>query len=285
MKKLFCMVFLAVLLLTGCEDPRNVNPPEWVEQLLPDSLINPDEKTVEAVNGVLSKAGEGTMKVIDGLKNAEYKGGPFENNLESARAYLLEQLREKYGTEFVVVDRERLTNYGLFAGATYTCQAAPAGAPDQIISALVSQSMYRNVRDDYAVYFFKEEAEAQAIRLCTETEYVQEFEISLRMPETEKVWSASDGVNDFLQTSGAYLDIEIRLEEGRSDGEYADLILDFLEKAYALNADVQLSVLESKNSYLFWGTLHVLGETSPQLPAKEKILEDMEINRMMGLKY
>ena len=30
---------------------------------------------------------------LDELKEAEYQGGPFENNLESARAYLLKQSR------------------------------------------------------------------------------------------------------------------------------------------------------------------------------------------------
>ena len=280
MKLVVCMAVLSLLLLTGCEDPRN-NPPEWFQQAVLERLENPDDKTVETVNKALETAGGGIMTVLDGLKNAEYQGGPFENNMESARAYLLEQLKEKYGKEFVVVDRERLTNYGLFAGATYTCRAAPAGAPEQITSALVSQSLYQDVRDDYAVYFFKEEAEAQAVRLCGETAYVQSWEISLRMPGTAKTWSAGDDVDGFLQTSGAYLDMEVCLEAGKSDEEYADLILDFLEKVYALNADVQLSVLESKNSCIFWSELNVLGETPPELPAKEKILADMEIHRMM----
>ena len=283
MKKIICAAMLSLLLLTGCEDPRNVNPPEWLQQAVLEKLEDPDDKTVETVNKALETAGEGIMTVLDGIKNADYQGGPFENNIESARAYLLEQLQEKYGKEFVVVDRERLTNYGMFAGATYTCQAAPAGAPEQITSALVSQSMYRNVRDDYAVYFFKEAAEAEAIRLCAETDYIQDSQISLEMPATEKTWSASDDVNDFLQTSGACLNIRIRLEEGKSDEEYADLILDFMEKIYGLNANATLSVFESKNSNIFWGTLSVLSETPPPLPSKEKIIEDMGLHRMMGL--
>lgn len=80
----------------------------------------------------LGVVGGGVQEAIDDLKNAEYQDGPFENNLESAQAYLLTQLQEKYGIEFTVVGDEDLENYGLFAGATYIC------------SAMLRRSMRRN---------------------------------------------------------------------------------------------------------------------------------------------
>ncbi len=61
----------------------------------------------------------------------------------------------------------------------------------------------------------------------------------------------------------------------------AHLILDFLEEVLDLNANVKLSILEAENEYIFWGMLNVLAETPPQLPAKEKSIEDMEIARVM----
>ncbi len=96
--------------------------------------------------------------MIDNLQNAEYHGGPFENNLESARTYLLAQLQEKYGIEFSVVGKEKLHNYGPFHGATYSCEVAPTDTPERVATALVSQTDYQEVRDDYAVYYFKEDA-------------------------------------------------------------------------------------------------------------------------------
>lgn len=261
-KSLFCAFLL--LLLTGCGAGEELT--EWAAGKANDAL--------EVVGG-------GVQEALDDLHDAEYQGGPFENNLESARAYLLEQMQEKYGMEFAVAGDEDLVNYGLFAGATYTCDVAPVGAPEQVTTALVSQSQYRDVRDGYAVFFFKEEAEAPAIRLCTETEYVQSYEITLQMPQTEKTWSVDDEITDFLQTSDAYLDMKVFLGAGKSDEEYADLILDFLEKIYGLNANVKLSVMEAEKDYIFWGMLNVLSETPPQLPTKEEIIEDMEIARMM----
>ena len=265
-KSMFCVMMLSLLLflLAGCRTGEELT--EWAAGKANDAL--------EAVGG-------GVQEVIDDLENAEYQGGPFENNLESARAYLLTQLQEKYGIEFTVVGDEDLTNYGAFSGATYGCKVAPIDAPERVTKAFVSQTMYQDVRDDYAVYFFKEEAEAQAIRLCAGTEYVQSYEIALQMPQTAKTWSAEDDIGDFLQTSDAYLNMKVYLDAGKSDEEYANLILDFLEKAYGLNANVTLSILEAENDYIFWEKLNVLTETPPQLPTKEEIIEDMEIARMM----
>ena len=266
MRKSKLLAFLAgvLLLSSGCSMGKGLT--EWAAGKANDAL--------EVVGG-------GVQEVIDDLHDAEYQGGPFENNLDSARAYLLRQMHEKYGIEFTVVGDEDLENYGLFAGATYTCEVAPVDAPEQVTTALVSQSMYQDVRDSYAVYFFKEEAESQAIQLCTETEYVQSYEIALQMPQTARTWSADDDIGNFLQTSDAYLNMKVYFDAGKSDEEYADLILDFLEKVYALNANVKLSILEAENNYIFWETLNVLSETPPQLPTKEKIIEDMEIARMM----
>ena len=271
--KFFAVLLGVLLLLTGCD--MNKPPPggkltEWALR-----------KASDALEDFSDKHGDDVMQALDDLKNADHPGGPFENDLDSARAYLLEQLRGKYGKEFAVVGKETLENYGPFAGASYFCEAAPVDAPEQITSALVSQTMYQNVRDDYAVYFFKEEAEAPALKLCAETEYVQSCEISLRMPQTARTWNADDNISNFLQTSGAYLDMRVYFNAGKNDEEYANQILDFLEKVYGLNANVTLSILEAENDYIFWEKLNVLTEIPPQLPTKEEIIEDMEIARMM----
>ena len=265
-KSMFCtfLLLLLLLLLSGCSIGEELT--EWAAGKANDTL--------EVIGG-------GVQEALDDIHNAEHQGGPFENNLESARAYLLTQLQEKYGIEFTIVGDEDFENYGPFAGATYTCDVAPVDAPEQVTTALVSQTMYQDVRDGYAVYFFKEEAEAQALQLCEETEYVQSYEIALQMPQTARAWNADDDIDDFLQTSDAYLNMKVYFDARKSDEEYADLILDFLEKVYALNANVKLSIFEAEDDYIFWEMLNVLSETPPQLPTKEEIIEDMEIARMM----
>ena len=113
-KRLF-MISLLLLMLSGCGMSEELT--DWA---------------AEKANDALEVVGGGVQEAIDDLKNAEYQDGPFENNLESAQAYLLTQLQEKYGIEFTVVGDEDLENYGLFAGATYIC------------SAMLRRSMRRN---------------------------------------------------------------------------------------------------------------------------------------------
>ena len=130
---MFCtfLLLLLLLLLSGCSIGEELT--EWAA-----GKANDASETV----------GGGVQEAIDELENAEYQDSPFENNLESAREYLLTQMQEKYGIEFSVAGRENLKNYGPFHGATYFCEVSPVDAPEQIATAVVSQTDYQDVRDD-----------------------------------------------------------------------------------------------------------------------------------------
>ena len=267
-------VWLGVLLLpTGCD--MNKPPPggELTEQAL--------QKASDALEDFSDKHGDDVMQALDNLKNANHPGGPFENNLDSARAYLLEQLRGKYGKEFTVVGRENLENYGPFAGASYFCEAAPVDAPEQITSALVSQTMYQNVRDDYAVYFFKEEAEAPLLALCESKEYVLDQHISLEMPETERTWSAGDGVEKFLAESGAYVKVVLRLQDGLGAEAYAEWIYDFLHSVDQLDCNLLLQAKADK-TYIFHRELSILEGFDASQYTVEALKEEIETELSMG---
>lgn len=262
-----------LLLLTGCD--MNKPPPggELTERAL--------QKASDALEDFSDKYGDDVMQALDDLKNADYPGGPFENDLDSARAYLLEQLRGKYGKEFAVVGRENLENYGPFAGASYFCEAAPVDAPEQVISAMVSQTMYQNVRDDYAVYFFKEEAEAPVLALCESKEYVLDQRVSLEMPETEQTWSAEDGVEKFLTESGAYVKVVLRLQDGLGAEAYAEWIYDFLHSLDQLECNLLLQAKADK-TYIFHRELSILEDFDAGRYTVEVLKEEIETNLSMG---
>lgn len=271
---LFLGAWLGVLLLlTGCD--MNKPPPggELTERAL--------QKASDALEDFSDKHGDDVMQALDDLKNADHPGGPFENSLDSARAYLLEQLHEKYGKEFTVAGRENLENYGPFAGASYFCEAAPVDAPEQVTSALVSQTMYQNVRDDYAVYFFKEEAEAPVLDLCESKEYVLDQRVSLEMPETERTWSAEDDVEKFLSESGAYVKVVLRLQDGMDAEAYAEWICDFLHSVDQLECDLLLQAKADK-TYIFHRELPILEDFDAGWYTVEALKEEIETNLSMG---
>ena len=82
--------------------------------------------------------------------------------------------------------------------------------------------MYQDVRDGYAVYFFKEEAEAPVLELCETKDYVIDQRISLEMPETARAWTAEDGLERFLSESGAYVKLVLRFTDDLDTETYAE---------------------------------------------------------------
>ncbi|MCI8554582.1 MAG: hypothetical protein HFJ80_06525 [Clostridiales bacterium] len=219
--------------------------------------------------------------MIDNLQNAEYHGGPFENNLESARACLLAQLQEKYGIEFSVVGKEKLNNYGPFHGATYSCEAAPVKNPEQVATALISQTDYQEVRDDYAVYYFKEEAEAPVLALCGTKDYVIDQRISLEMPGTEKTWTAEDGLERFLFESGAYVKLVLRFTDDLDAETYAEYLYDFLNSIDRLECHLLLQAKANK-IYIFHEELPLLDGFDASRYSVENLKQGIETDLSMG---
>lgn len=252
-RTVLAMTLLALVLLPGCTQRA--------------------QQEVERLSGA---AGELVLSGLDALKNAEHQGGPFENNLESARAYLLDQLREKYGMEFTVVGREKLENYGLFAGASYSCEAAPVDAPEQTTMALVSQTLYQDVRDGYAVYYFKEAAEAPVLDLCGTKDYVLDQRVSLEMPGTAKTWTPEDELDRFLSESGAYVKCVLRLPDGMDSEDYAAYLYDFINSVDQLECNLLLQAKANKE-YIFHRELNLLGGFDASLYTLEKLQEEVEL--------
>lgn len=240
-----------------------------------------EDKAREILEQAETAAGSIIVEGLDKLKDAEYQGGPFENDMDSAREYLLGQLSEKYGCEFIVVGDEDLVNYGALAGATYTCKAAPAEAPDHEFTALVSQSRYRKVIDDYAVWFYKEEAEAPVTAFCQEKEYILDQRVTLEMPATAATWTGEDSVRFFLNNSGAYVKIVLRLEDGRDAAFYAEQLKDFMSDIAELDCDLLLQARSDK-TYIYHRELSILDGFDPAGITLEDIQEDVEIMMMVG---
>lgn len=274
MKKLAILLIVGtMLLLTGCN--RNEPPPgsaltEWALG-----------KANDAMETFSDAYGDDIMQAFDDLKNAEYHGGPFANDIDSARAYLLEQMQEKYGIEFVVVGRENLENYGPIAGASYSCQVAPIDAPEQVTTALVSQTMYQDVRDSYAVYFFQEEAEAPILELCGTKDYVIDQRVSLEMPETERLWTAEDDLEQFLRESGAYVKLVLRFTDDLDTETYAAYLYDFLHSVDQLECDLLLQAKANK-TYIFHKNLDILNGFDASRYTLEDLKQEIEEDLRMG---
>jgi len=232
-------------------------------------------------NDALETVGSSVREALNDLHDAEYQGGPFENDPDSARAYLLEEMEKKYGIEFAAAGKEELKSYGPFAGAAFTCEVAPVDAPEQAATAFVSQSMDQGVRDNYAVYFFKDEAEAPILTLCETKDYVIDQRVSLEMPETEKIWTADNGLEKFLSESGAYVKLVLRFPDGLDAETYAAYLYDFLNGVGRLHCNLLLQAKANK-IYIFHKELNILDGFDAGRYTVENLKQEVEEDLSMG---
>lgn len=239
------------------------------------------DKTSDTLDNFNDEYGDDIMQAIDDLQNAEYLDGPFENNLESARKYLLTQMQEKYGIEFSVAGRENLKNYGPFHGATYSCEVSPVEAPEQIATAVVSQTDCQDVRDDYAIYYFEEDAVAPVLALCGTKDYVTDQRISLEMPETEKRWTAEDKLEQFLSESGAYVKLVLRFTDDLDTETYAEYLYDFLNSVDRLECNLLLQAKANK-VYIFHEELNILDGFDASRYSVKDLKQEIETFLSMG---
>ena len=259
-QKRLCMISLLLLMLTGC------------------GMM---DKASDALGNFSDEYGDDIMQAIDDLQNAEYQDGPFENDLESAREYLLIQMQEKYGIEFSVAGRENLKNYGPFHGATYFCEVSPVDAPEQIATAVVSQTDYQDVRDDYAIYYFEEDAVAPVLTLCGTKDYVIDQRVSLEMPETEKLWTAEDKLDLFLAESGAYVKLVLCFTDDLDTETYAEYLHDFLNSVDQLECNLLLQAKANK-VYIFHEELAILDGFDASTYTVEDLRQEIEEFLSMG---
>ena len=223
----------------------------------------------------------GGCSVVNKVHEMEYSGGPFENNVDSAREYMLKQLEEKYGIPFTVVGREKFKNYGPLAGASYSCEVAPLDSPEKVAKAMVSQTTYQEVHDNYAIYYFKEDIEKPIYDLCKSKQYVLDQRISLEAPGTSKTWSLEDGIETYLSESGAYVKIVLRFEDEMKVETYAEQMLDFLNSIGDIECNILLQAKANK-TYIFHQEINILDGYDSSIYTLGSLIEEMEEDISMG---
>ena len=198
-------------------------------------------------------------------------------NQEEARNYVLSYMNEKYGQVFIITDEEDYDNYGPIYGDTYTCEVAPKDNPEKAAKVFARQS--GSPEDNWAVYYFKENAEEEVKQALSDNKKLQITGISLEAPVTSETWNESDDIEEYMSESGAYVKVVAECEDGLTDYEYAVLIADFLEPIYQLDVNAEISVKVDR-TYIFFEKIQVLGDDPTQPFSIEQI--EKKVNTMIA---
>lgn len=193
-------------------------------------------------------------------------------NQEEARKYVLSSMEERYGEVFTILEKEHYTSYPLY-GDVYICEVAPEEDKEKITFVRVTQR--GELSDSWATYLFNDEVAGDAREKLVETEDIKIKSVLLMAPHTQRLWKKEDGIEKYLQESGAYLEIVATCEEGLSYSKYTEIIEEFLKPIYELNVNTEVSVKVGR-TYIFFKNIYVLGESKTEPFTKEAIEKEVE---------
>lgn len=130
---------------------------------------------------------------------------PHFRDRDGGRAYLLGELKAKYGRDFVLKS-ENFENTG---GATYfSGRIHPVGAPSQEAGARVGA--YGQLVDSWGVWPFADRMTAQPNQACASiASATKSCVVRPRVPASNKYWDPAMRLEDFLAQSNAANDVMV----------------------------------------------------------------------------
>ena len=122
---------------------------------------------------------------------------------------------------------------------------------------------------------------APVLILCGTKDYVIDQRISLEMPETEKLWTAEDKLEQFLSESGAYVKLVLRFTDDLDTETYAGYLYDFLNSVDQLECNLLLQAKANK-VYIFHEELNILDGFDASRYSVEDLKQEIETFLSMG---
>ena len=248
------------------------------------------DKVKEEVQGFLVEHGEDMINTVYNALDALQEYGAvgrkhyFENEME-AKSYLLDSLKERYGIQFMIVEQRSYDQYGPIYGDVYAAEAAPAASPEQVFAAKAMQT--GTVSDSYWEIIFqdvmREALEEPIWTICEEKEYVQFFSTKIGGSYTERAWREEEGLEDVIAAAKVDVSVNVILEQGKPEEEYADMILDFLESLYLSNRKVPIYLnfrSGEKGAWIFFRTISTEEQNCPL--SREQLVERIRENKSIS---
>lgn len=241
---------LLLLCLAGCGQQITKQVSDKVKEEAQDFLMKHGDEIAGAIDDGLD-----ALQEYGAVGRKHY----FENETE-AESYLLDSLEERYGMEFMIVEQHSYDKYGPIYGDVYIAKAAPADSPEQVFFGRAKQA--GSVSDTYWKIIFQdamsENLEEQLRTICEEKEYIQSFSMKIDGSYTERAWREDDTLNDVISASGAHIMITVILDREKTEEEYADMVLDFLESLYPSPRKTLIYLnfrAGEKGSYVYFRTI------------------------------
>lgn len=194
-------------------------------------------------------------------------------NEEEAKQYVLEELNKKYNVEFVYDEKQDQSSYGkypikdAFTGVFY-----PKTEPEKTTSVWTSSK--GELKDDYAQYYFKDEAEQKVKNTLKEFSIIKSCNVELEAGNTSETLYDSLTLEEYIQQTNSSYRIELSFPEKLTDEEYATEIQKIVEQLNEQISNYNLKVTVSQKTLFFITVNPNIKELT-----KESILEEFASQR------
>lgn len=192
-----------------------------------------------------------------------------EQGVETAKKLL----RDKYEIQFEVSKNDPIKYEKYPLKDSLVATFYPIDKKEQKTSVWITSK--GELKDDYAQYYFKEEAENELEKILKIENFNQNFSVVLEGQRTEENISSDIGVDEYLKRTNSFYEVDYFFENGLSDEIYAQQIKSILDRLYAETKKFELKVnVDNVLIFMYQYKTFFTGNESSEM--KQLTLEDIK---------
>lgn len=187
---------------------------------------------------------------------------------EEAQKYVLAKLKDKYNEEFTITEVKKYKEEKI--GLNWI-SVEVSSKENSSQTATVYARNTGLFKDSYHVYYYSDKIKELATPLFKDKTFIRNFQLDVQGHMTTTEWNGKEEVEEYLKKSEYEIEVNIYLNDGKTDEEYAEEISYIMQEIVESDLIFNISVYTNDDNLIFYS----LPEQHSQ-PDVEVILEKME---------
>lgn len=135
-------------------------------------------------------------------------------------------LKDKYNEEFTITEVKNYKEEKI--GLNWiTVKVSSKENSSQTATVYARNTGY--FKDDFHIYYYIDEIEKLVEPLCNNKGYIQKYDTEIEGHMTPTEWTGKENLEDYLDKAEYTAILTIYLQKGKTDGQYAEEIWDYLK--------------------------------------------------------
>lgn len=198
---------------------------------------------------------------------------------EEAQKYVLVKLEDKYNEKFTVTDLRKYKEEKI--GLNWIIVDVQ-NKKNKSKTATVYARNTGYFKDDYHINYYSKKLEKLLIPLCQNKDYIKKYDIKIDGHMTSTKWNGKESLEEYLKKEEYTATLEIYLEKGKTDEQYAKQIFDWLKVLEKTDYNISVSVkVQGDDLIIFYKELGSLNKDLSKYSIEE-IMNNIDKNRQTG---